>query len=73
MLLCMEEGSSPVSSITERRNMDLYEVPFSVSVRFGDGDYVSQLPYVKYYVVVKTKNSFKQTREECESKRAYVF
>ena len=31
-------------------------------------DYVSQLPYVWYYVVVN-----KHAREECESKRAYVF
>ena len=33
-----------------------------------DGDYVSQLPYVWYNVVVKS--SFKHDREECES---YVF
>ena len=32
LLLCMEEGSSPVSAITERRNMALYEVPLSVSL-----------------------------------------
>ena len=55
LLLCKEEGSSPVSAITERRDMGLYEV----------------LPCVRYYVFVK--NSFKHTREECESKRAYVF
>ena len=30
--------------------MGLYEVPLSVSVGFWDGDYVSQLPYVRYYV-----------------------
>ena len=34
-------------------------------------DYVSQLPYVWYYGVVKS--SFKYAREECECKRAYVF
>ena len=34
-------------------------------------DYVSQLPCVRYYVFVKS--SFKHAREECESKRAYVF
>ena len=34
-------------------------------------DYVSQLPYVWYYVGVK--RSFQHTREECESKRVYVF
>ena len=50
----------------------LYEVPLScVFVGFWDRDYVSQLPCVRYYVFVK--NSFKHTREECESKRAYVF
>ena len=32
LLLCREEGSSPVSAITERRDMGLYEVPFSVSL-----------------------------------------
>ena len=52
-LLCKEEGSSPVSAITERRK------------------YVSKLPCVRYYVFVKS--SFKHTREECESKRDYVF
>ena len=47
--------------------MGLYEVPLSVSLLH----YVSQLPCVWYYVFVKS--SFKHTREECESKRAYVF
>ena len=33
-----EEGSSPVSAITERRDMGLYEVPLSVSLLgFGIG------------------------------------
>ena len=36
-----------------------------------DGDYVSQFPYVWYYVSVNS--SFQPAREECESKRAYVF
>ena len=40
-------------------------------VGFWDGDYVSQLPCVRYYVFVKS--SFKHDREECELKRAYVF
>ena len=43
----------------------------NVFVGFWDGDYVSQLPYVWYYVAVKS--SFQHAREECESKRAYVF
>ena len=63
---------SSVFAITERRDMGLYEVPLSVSLLgFGDRVYVSQLPCVRYYVFVKS--SFKHTREECESKRAYVF
>ena len=38
LLLCREEGSSPVSAITERRNKGLYEVPLSVSLLgFGIG------------------------------------
>ena len=38
LLLCKEEGSSPVSAITERRDMGLYEVPLSVSsLGFGIG------------------------------------
>ena len=36
-----------------------------------DRDYVSQLPRVRYYVFVQSR--FQHTREECESKRAYVF
>ena len=48
--------------------MGLYEV--YVFVGFWDGNHVIQLLYVWYYVVVK---SFKHAREECESKRAYVF
>ena len=42
-----------------------------VFVGFWDGDYVSQLPYVWYYVGVKS--SFQHAREECESKMTYVF
>ena len=63
---------SSVFAITESRDMGLYELPLSVSLLgFWDRDYVSQLPCVRYYVFVKS--SFKHTREECESKRAYVF
>ena len=36
LLLCNEEGSSPVFVITERRGMGLYEVPLSMSL-FGFG------------------------------------
>ena len=71
LLLCKEEGSSPVSAIIERRDMGLYEVPLSVFIFLGDRAYVGQLPRVRYYVVVRS--SLKHTREECESKRAYVF
>ena len=38
LLLCKEEGSSPVFAITERRDMGLYEVPLSMSLLgFGMG------------------------------------
>ena len=38
LLLCREEGSSPLSAITERRDMGLYEVPLFVSLLgFGIG------------------------------------
>ena len=38
LLLGKEEGSSPVSAMTERRDMGLYEVPLSVSLLgFGMG------------------------------------
>ena len=38
LLLCKEDGSSPVSTITERSVMGLYEVPLSVSLLgFGMG------------------------------------
>ena len=32
LLLCKEEHASPVSAITERRDMALYEVPLSMSL-----------------------------------------
>ena len=35
LLLCNEEGYSPVSAITERRDMGLYKMPLSMSVGFG--------------------------------------
>ena len=38
LLLCKEEGFSPVSAITERGDMGLYEVPLFVSLLgFGIG------------------------------------
>ena len=71
LLLCKEEGSSPVSAITERRDMGLYEVPLYVSLLgFGIGTMLANF-CLRYYVFVKS--SFKHTREECKSKRAYVF
>ena len=32
LLLCKGEGTSPVSAISERRDMGLYEVPLSMSL-----------------------------------------
>ena len=47
--------------------MPVWGALLCVFVEFWDGHYVSQLPYVKYYVVVKS--SFKHACEECESKK----
>ena len=63
-----------VFAITKRRDIGLYEVPLSMSifVGFWDGDYVSQLPYVWYYVGVKS--SFQHAREGlCTCFRCLVF
>ena len=43
-----------VFATTESRGMGVYEVPLSMCVGFWDGDYVIQLPYVWYYVGVKS-------------------
>ena len=37
LLVCKEECSSPVSAITEGRDMGLYEVPLSMSFLGGWG------------------------------------
>ena len=68
-LLCKEECSS-LFSLQLLRGW-IWGALVYVFVGVWDGDYVSQLPYVWYYVVVKS--SFKHAREKCEFKRAYVF
>ena len=45
----------------------MYEVSLLL---FGMGDYIIQLPYVWYYVVVKS--SFKHAREGCECPREHM-
>ena len=42
LLLCKEEGSSPVSAITERRDIELDKVPLSMS-GFGIGTMIANL------------------------------
>ena len=56
LLLCKEKSFlSNVFAITERRDMSPYEgAHIYAIVVFWDGDYVSQLPYVRYYVIVKS-------------------
>ena len=72
LLLCKEEGSSPVSLQLLRRGIwACMRCPCLCLCWVLDRDYNSQLPCGRYYVFVKS--SFKHTREECESKRAYVF
>ena len=71
-LLCREESSSPVSlQLLKGGIWACMRYPCVVFVGFWDRDYVSQLPCVRYYVFAMS--NFKHTREECESKRAYVF
>ena len=44
LLLCKEEDSSPVFAIIERRDMGLYEVPFSMSLLgFGMGNMLANI------------------------------
>ena len=51
--------------------MGMYEVPLPMSLlEYGMETTLANF-HVWYYVVVKS--SFKHAREECESKRAYVF
>ena len=71
LLLCKEEGSSPVSLQLLRGGVwACMKCPLvCVFVGFWDKDYVSQFPCVRYYVFVKS--SFKHTREECESKMCF--
>ena len=60
LLLCKVAGSSPVSAITERGGYEhVRGALVYVFVGFWDRDYVSQLPCVRYYVVIK--RSFKHT------------
>ena len=58
-----------MSAITERRDMGLYEVLLSVS-GFGIGTMLANFHVGGMFFV---KSSFKHTRDECESKRAYVY
>ena len=55
----------------KNKTTSLFEFIVSKNVGYWDGDYVSQLPYVWYYFC--DNSSFKHDREECESKRAYVY
>ena len=67
-----KKGSSPVSlQLLRGAIWACMRCPCLCLCSFWDMDYVSQLPCVRYYVFVKS--SFKHSREECESKRAYVF
>ena len=72
LLLCKEEGSTRVSlQLLIAGICACMMCPCLCFVGFWDGDYLSQIPYVLYYVGVKS--SYEHAREEWESKRAYVF
>ena len=57
---------SSVFAITERRDTGLYEVPLSL-MGFGMGTMLAN------FHMCGAKRSFQHAREECESKRAFVF
>ena len=69
---------SNVFAITEKRDMDLYEVPLSMSLLgFGVWTMLANIhiidnnnPYVWYYVVVNS--TFRYAPDECKSKSTYV-
>ena len=72
LLLCKEEGSSPVSWQFQRGGIWAFKrCPCLNLCRVWDEDYRSQLPCVRYYVVVMS--SFQHACEECESNWAYLF
>ena len=72
LLLCKEEGSSPVSAITERRDIGLYEVPLSMSLLgFGMGTMLAKFHMCGTMLVFRAV--FNMLVRNCESKRAYVF
>ena len=55
LLLCKDEGSSPVSAFTERRDMDLYEVPLSMSLLgFGMGTMLANFHMCGIMLVLRT-------------------
>ena len=67
LLLYQEECSCPVYlQLLRGRIWANMSALVYVFVEVLDGDYVSQLPYVSYYVVIK--NNFEHARRECESK-----
>ena len=64
-LLCKEKGSSPVSAITERRDMGFYEVPLVMSLLgFRMGTVLANFHMCGNMLVL---------RAIFKSKRAYVF
>ena len=59
-------------AITERKDMGLYEVPLSASL-LGLGIRTILANFHVWGIMFLLRAVFKHTREECESKRAYVF
>ena len=53
LLLCKEEGPSPVSTITERRDMCLYEVPLSMPLLGFGGTMLANLHMCGIRLVIR--------------------
>ena len=68
---CKEEGSYPVSAITERLHNGLYEVPMSMSLLgFGMGTKLANFHMCGIMLVLRAVFNMLVRNE---SKRAYVF
>ena len=72
LLSSKEKGSSPVSAITARRDMDMYEVPLSVSLLgLGIGTMLANFHMCGIMLVLRAV--FNMVMRKSESKRAYRF
>ena len=68
----MKKALSSVFAFTEMRDMGIYDVPLSMSL-LGFGMRTMLANFHMSGIMLLLKSRFKHAREECESKRTYVF